>query len=141
MSDTYAHLPPDIAMEKEQRERLRQQYKGRVFGNLRYFRALRLEAPGGVVEFVLGAVIFVAACLLLFRDLNVVGLLPVVGFSLYFLFVLVASFWLGGRVWRVFPQGLRDACRLAVRNMWALALTTIIVVGAVLQVFYPDAVK
>ena len=141
MSDAYAHLPPDIAMEKQERERLRHQYKGRLLGGVRYFSALRREAPGVVAEFVLSAAVFIVACLLLFRDLNVVGLLPVIGFSLYFLLVLLTSFWLGGRVWRLFPPGLRDTCRYAVRNMWALALTTIIAVGVVLQIFYPDAVK
>ena len=141
MSDAYANLPPDIAAEKHERDRLQRQYKGALFGGLRYFRALRRDAPGVVAEFVLGALVFGTACLLLFRDLNVVGLLPVVGFSLYFLFVLLVSFWLGGRIWRIFPSGLRDTLRYAVRNMWALAFTAMIAVGIVLQLFYPEAVK
>ena len=141
MTDAYASLPPDIATEKQERDQLRRQYKGSAFGGLRYFRALRREAPGVVAEFILSAVVFGTACLLLFRDLNVVGLLPVVGFSVYFLFVLLVSFWLGGRIWRLFPPGLRETFRYAVRNMWALAFTAMIAVGIVLQLFYPDAVK
>ena len=141
VSDTNVQLPPDIATEKQKRERLNRKYKGRFFGSLRYFRALRHEAPGVVAEFVLGAVIFGVACLLLFRDLNVVGLLPVVGFCLYFVFVVVVSFWLGGRIWRLFPLGLRETCRYAVRNMWALAITAMIAVSAVLHLLYPDVVK
>ena len=141
MTDAYATLPPDIATEKQERDRLQRQYKGALFGGLRYFRALRREAPGVVAEFVLGALVFGIACLLLFRDLNVVGLLPVVGFCLYFLFVLLVSFWLGGRIWRLFPPGLRDTVRFAVRNMWALAFTAIVAVGIVVQLFYPAAVK
>ena len=131
--DRYMHLPDDIAVEKRTGEELRQRYKGSFLGGLRRFRALRLQAPGVIAEFVLGAVIFGVAAILLFRDLNVVGLLPVVGFSLYFIFVVFMAFWLAGRLWRLLGLAARNAARYVVTNMWILAVTTVLIVSAVLH--------
>jgi len=131
--DRYAHLPEDIAAEKQTGEELREYYKGSFLGGLRYFRALRRQAPGVIAEFVLAAMLFGIVAVLLFRDLNVVGLLPVVGFSLYFLFVVLVCFWLAGRVWRASGLSLRNGARFLVNNMWTLAAITLLVVSAVLH--------
>lgn len=135
--DRYAHLPADIADEKRTGEELRQRYKGSFLGGLRRFRALRLQAPGVIAEFVLAALIFGVAAVILFRDLNVVGLLPVVGFSLYFIFVVFMSFWLAGRFWRLSGLSVRNGARFVVTNMWTLAVTAILVVSAVLHLVTP----
>ena len=135
--DRYAHLPADIADEKRTGEELRQRYKGSFLGGLRRFRALRLQAPGVIAEFALAALIFGVAAFILFRDLNVVGLLPVVGFSLYFIFVVFMSFWLAGRLWRLSGISLRNGARFVVTNMWTLAVTAILVVSAALHLVSP----
>jgi len=131
--DRYSHLPDDIAHEKRVGEELRQRYKGSFLGGLRRFRALRLQAPGVIAEFVLAMLVFGIAAVLLFQDLNVVGLLPVVGFSLYFIFVVFMSFWLAGRLWRLLGLPVRNGARFVVTNMWILAVTAILIVSAVLQ--------
>lgn len=129
--DRYAHLPDDIALEKRLGEELRQRYKGSFLGGLRRFRALRRQAPGVIAEFVLAALVFGIAASLLFRDLNVVGLLPVAGFSLYFIFVVFVSFWLAGRIWRLTGLSVRNGARFVVTNMWMLAVTAILIASAV----------
>ncbi len=135
--DQYADLPEDIAVEKRRGEALRQRYRGGFLGGLRRFRALRRQAPGVIAEFVLAAVIFGIAAVVLFRDLNVVGLLPVVGFSLFFVFVVLVSFWLAGRLWRLFGLTVRNRARYVVTNMWTLAMTAILIVSAVLHLVSP----
>ncbi len=129
--DRYAYLPDDIAREKRLGEELRQRYKGSFLGGLRRFRALRLQAPGVIAEFVLAALVFGIAASLLFRDLNVVGLLPVIGFSLYFIFVVFMSFWLAGRLWRLSGLAVRNGARFIVTNMWMLVVTAILIASAV----------
>ena len=131
--ERYAHLPEDIATEKCAGEELRQHYKGSFLGGLRYFRALRRQAPGVIAEFALAALIFGVAAVSLFRDLNVVGLLPVVGFSLYFIVVVFGCFWLAGRLWRLSGLAVRNGARFLVTNMWTLAVTALLVVSAVLH--------
>lgn len=135
--DRFAHLPEDIATEKYAGEELRQHYKGSFLGGLRYFRALRRQAPGIIAEFVLAAMIFAVAAIVLFRDLNVVGLLPVIGFSLYFIFVVAVCFWLAGRLWRLSGLTARNCARFLVTNMWTLAVSTLLVISAVLHLFSP----
>lgn len=133
MTDRFADLPEDIATEKRTGEGLRRRYKGSFLGGLRQFSALRRKAPGVIAEFVLAALIFGIAAVLLFRDLNVVGLLPVVGFCLFFIFVVLMSFWLAGRLWRLSGLSVRNGARYLVTNMWTLAVTAILVVSAVLH--------
>ena len=141
MSDRSKSLPDDIAREKSTAASLRREYKGALFGGLRHFRALRLQAPGIIAEFVLGALLSVAALLALFHDLNVTGLLPVVLFCVQFLIVVGVSFWVAGRIWRIIGEANRDRCRFLVTNMWSLAASAILVTSAVLYLFFPGAAK
>lgn len=138
MSGAYAKLPEDVAAEKRIRDRLRHAYKTGLFGDLRYFRALRLQAPGIVAEFTLAALITIAALMFLFRDLNVTGLIPVVKFCIYFVLVIGVCFWISGRIWRLAGIRVRDAFRFLVRNMWTLAVTTLVAVSAILSLLFPE---
>lgn len=138
MSGAYAKLPEDVAAEKRIRDRLRHAYKTRLFGDLRYFRALRLQAPGIVAEFTLAALITIAALMFLFRDLNVTGLIPVVKFCIYFVLVIGVCFWVASRIWQLAGIRVRNAFRFLVRNMWTLAATTLVAVSAILSLLFPE---
>jgi len=79
--------------------------------------------------------VFGIAASLLFRDLNVVGLLPVIGFSLYFIFVVFMSFWLAGRLWRLSGLPVRNGARFVVTNMWMLVVAAMLIASAVAHLF------
>lgn len=137
MSDKHSHLPDDIAREKSTAQSLKYKYKGALLGGLRKFRALRLQAPGIIAEFVLASIISISALIFLFHDLNVTGLLPTIAFCIKFVVVVGLCFWLAGRVWRAIGLANRDRCRFVVTNMWSLAATGILVISAVLYVLDP----
>jgi len=137
MSDKHGQIPEDIAREKRTAHSLKYEYKGALFGGLRKFRALRLQAPGIIAEFVLASIASIAALVFLFHDLNVTGLLPTVAFCIKFVVVVGLCFWIAGRVWRLIGVANRDRCRFVVTNMWSLAATGILVLSAVLYVLDP----
>lgn len=138
MVNIYAHLPDDIGAEKRLRDDLKNTYKGAFLAGFRYFRALRLQAPGIIFEFVLAALLTVSTLLFLFHDLNVSGLLPVLGFLLKFIFTVGLCFWIAGKLWRSIGLANRDRCRFVVGNFWILAVSTLIIVGTVLNFFRPE---
>lgn len=138
MSYIHGHLPDDIAREKSIAHSLRHEYKGALLGGLRRFRALRLQAPGIIAEFVLASIMSISALVFLFHDLNVTGLLPTVAFCIKFVVVVGLCFWIAGRIWRAIGVANRDRCRFVVANMWSLAATGILVLSIVLHLLYPD---
>lgn len=141
MSDLNAHLPEDIAAEKHTAAYLRENYKGRLLASIRNFRALRLQAPGVIAEFLLGALIAITTLLVLFHDLNVVGLIPVVVFCIKFVLIIAVCFWIAGKLWIAVGLTARDKSRYVVRNFWALAGIAMVVASIVVSVFFPDLKK
>ena len=135
----YDHLPQDIADEKRMAEQLRRHYEHRPFGELRRFSALRQQAPGIIAEFVLGLLVACGAGVILFRDLNAQGLLPVVGASIYIVVVIGLCFWLAGRIWRWVGVEVRDRGRYLVSNMWSLLTTAFVTGAAVVSLVFPEA--
>jgi len=133
----YAHLPEDIAAEKQTAARLRRKYKGRLLATIRNFRALRLQAPGVIAERLLGTLITVTTLWVLFRDLNVIGLIPVVFFCIKFVLIIAVCFWIAGKIWIAIGLAARDQIRYVVNNFWALVGTAIIVASIVVSVFFP----
>lgn len=137
MIDIYADLPEDIAAEKRAAVRLKRKYKGALFGAIRNFRALRSEAPGVIVEFMLAAILSIVVLLVVFHDLDVTGLFPVIGACLKMLVIVGLCFWSAGRIWRAIGPANRDRCRYVVSNMWSLALTAMLVASVIGQLFFP----
>lgn len=138
MPDLYAHLPDDIADEKRTAAHLREKFKGRLLANIRNFRALRLQAPGIIAESMLGTLIAIMALSVLFYDLNVSGLIPVVGFCIKFVLIIAVCFWSARKLWISAGLAAREKARYVVRNIWALASTVMVVASIVVSVFLPD---
>lgn len=138
MPDTDAQMPDDIAREKSIAHSLKYEYANALFGGLRKFRALRLQAPGIIAQFVLAASISIAALMILFHDLNVTGLLPTVGAFIKIAVVVGFSFWVAGRIWRAIGLANRDRCRFVVSNLWSLAATGIFVFSLVVSILFPE---
>ena len=138
MSDDPNNVPDDIVSEKRIEKALRHKYKGAIFGGLRKFRALRLQAPGVIAEFILGALISIVGLLILFYALNATGLLPTIAACIKIVIIIGLSFWAAGRIWRAIGLANRDRIRFVVTNMWSLAATGIVLLSMVLSIFNPE---
>jgi hypothetical protein len=138
MSDDPNKVPDDIVREKRIEKALGHKYKGAIFGGLRKFRALRLQAPGVIAEFILGALISIVGLLFLFYDLNATGLIPTIVACIKIVIIIGLSFWAAGRIWRAIGLANRDRVRFIVNNMWSLAATGIVLLSLILSVFHPE---
>ncbi|MEQ8204631.1 MAG: hypothetical protein RIA65_00530 [Woeseia sp.] len=140
MIEIDSHLPDDIAAEKQTSRRLSAEYRNKLFGAVRKFRALRLQAPGIIAEFVLAFVGSIFAVPFLFQNMQSGGVLQDLGNTVKIILVVVACFWIAGRVWRLIGVANRDRCRYVVSNMWGLALGGLLIASVVVQIFYPEFV-
>jgi hypothetical protein len=141
MTEIDSHLPDDIAAEKQISRRLSAEYRNKLFGAIRKFRALRLQAPGIIAEFLLAFVSSIFSVPVLFRNIEFGGVIQDLGYTLKIILVIVACFWGAGRLWRLIGVANRDRCRYVVRNMWSLALGGLLVASLVVKIFYPEFVE
>lgn len=138
MNDADTHLPDDIAEEKAISRALANEYRNAVFGGLRRFRALRLQAPGIIAEFVLSVAISLIAVAVLFRNIEFGGVLHELANTVKIIVVIVVSFWVARRLWRLIGLANRDRCRYVVSNLWNLALGALLIASLVITIFYPE---
>jgi len=141
MAVTDSHLPDDIATEKAISRGLTNEYRDAFFGGLRKFRALRLQAPGIIAEFVMAVVISVFSVVFLFRNIEFNGPVQELGYTVKIIAVIVACFWITGRLWRLIGLANRNRCRYIVSNMWNLAMGALLIASIVIKIFYPDFVE
>lgn len=141
MTDVDSQLPDDIAAEKQISRDLSTEYRDAVFGGIRKFRALRLQAPGIIAKFVLSVVISFVTVVMLFRNIEFGGPIQELGYTLKIIFVIVICFWISGHLWRIIGVANRDRCRYVVRNMWSLATSGLVVFFFVVKFFYPEFVE
>ncbi len=141
MIEANSHLPDDIVKEKEISRRLSVEYRKSWFGGLRKFRALRQQAPGIIAEFVLAVVISILSVVILFRNIEFGGPIQELGYTVKIVLVIVACFWIAGRLWRLIGLANRDRCRYIVSNLWNLALGGLLIASFVIKVFYPEFVE
>ncbi|ANO52323.1 hypothetical protein [Woeseia oceani] len=141
MTEIDSHLPDDIAAEKQVSRRLSAEYRNKLFGAVRKFRALRLQAPGIIAEFVLAFVSSIFAVPFLFQNMKSGGVIQDLGNTVKIILVVVACFWIVGRLWRLIGVANRDRCRYVVSNMWGLALGGLLLASVVVKVFYPEFVE
>lgn len=141
MTDVDSQLPDDIAAEKQVSRNLSIEYRDAVFGGIRKFRALRLQAPGIIAEFVLAVVTSFVTVVILFRNIEFRGPIQELGYTVKIIIVVVACFWISRRVWRIIGVANRDRCRYVVRNMWNLSMSGLVIVYFVVKFFYPDFVE
>lgn len=136
-----SHLPDDIAREKDISRRLINEYRNAFLGGIRRFRALRLQAPGIIVESLLGAILSIFGVLSFFafiHEAKVDGPIPTIIASIKIVFIIGLCYWAAGRIWRAIGLTLRDHCRFVVTNMWSLAGSAFFLLVLGIQLFYPE---
>ncbi|HNP64172.1 MAG TPA: hypothetical protein PKH39_09560 [Woeseiaceae bacterium] len=140
MIDAHSDLPDDIAREKRVSRRLTEEYRNAIFGGIRKFRALRQQAPGIIAQFVLAVAFSVISVPLLFRNIQFGGVLKDLGYTVKMIAVVVACFWITGRLWRLIGLANRNRIRYVVTNMWSLALGGLLIASVVVKFLFPDFV-
>lgn len=138
MTETQSHLPDDIVSEKDISRSLSKEYRNAWFGGLRKFRALRLQAPGIIAEFVLAVIISLLGVAVLFRDIEFGGPIQDLGYTLKIIVVIVIGFWIARRVWRLIGLANRNRCRYVVSNMWNLALGALLIASLAIKILNPN---
>lgn len=141
MTASDSHLPDDIAREKDISRRLINEYRNAFFGGLRRFRALRLQAPGIIVESLLAAILSIFGVLSFFafiHETKVVGPIPTIIVCIKIVFIVGLSYWAAGRIWRAIGLTLRNHCRFVMTNIWTLAGGAFFLLVLGIQMFYPE---
>lgn len=141
MNDRDSHIPDDITREKDVSRKLTNEYRGKVFSGLRRFRALRLQAPGIIVESLLAAILSIFGVLSFFafiHDSSADGPIATIVACIKIVVIVGVCYWAAGRLWRAIGLTLRNHCRFVVTNMWTLAGGAFFIVVLVIQIFYPE---
>ncbi len=136
-----SHLPDDIAREKDISRGLINEYRNAFFGGMRRFRALRQQAPGIIVESLLGAILSIFGVLSFFafiHEAKTVGPIPTIIACIKIVVIIGVCYWAAGRIWRAIGLTLRDRCRFVMRNIWSLAGSGFFLLVLGIQIFYPE---